>query len=582
MKRNSNRQGVRLGFLWCALCVGLGLIAGRLYWLQIVAADRFTQLAQVQRQRRVVLSPQRGSILDRTGADLAISMDKATLFANPRFVSDAAATARAIAPILESHEVDLYEKLSRPAGFVYLARKIDPAQAARIEALNLPGIDVAPESQRLYPLGPLAAHVLGFVGFENKGLGGLEQKYDRLLKGSPGEILTESDPQGRPIPMGRSYLKPPEPGRDLVLTIDRQIQFAAESSLAQAVEAYRAKGGSAVVMDPRTGAILALANLPTFDPNLVRKSTQVERRNKAVEDVYEPGSSNKVVTAAAAMETGVTGPAKVFSVPSNLRVGSKVFKDSHPHPTLQLSFGDIIQQSSNVGTIKVALDLGKERLYDYLTKFGYGSRTGLELPGEASGILPKPDKWWGSAIGTIPIGQGVAATPVQVMKVFAAIANAGISVEPRLVSAMIDSEGARKPVPASQPKRVISAQTARDLSSMLIGVTEAADGTGRAAAIPGYQVGGKTGTAQKPSSSGYSGYVGSFYGYAPAADPRLVVGVVLDEPIPIYGGLTAANTFREIMQFSLRRLGIGPGPVLPSEGTPLPAPARSGGAAPSD
>lgn len=576
--RTGTRNSGRLVFLFCAWASGLGLIAGRLYWLQIVAADRFTELAQVQRERRQVLFPQRGSIVDRTGTELAISVDMSTIYANPRFVSDPASAAAAIAPLLGVSADQVAAKLGRRSGFVYLARKVDPRRAAQVKALALPGIDIVPESKRLYPLGPLASHVLGFVGFENKGLAGLELKYDRLLAGSPGEILTESDPQGRPIPVGRSLIKPPVPGHDLVLTIDRQIQFAAETSLAQSVKAYRARGGSAIVMDPKTGSVLALANFPTFDPNNVKDTSGEQRRNKAVEDVYEPGSSNKVITAAAALETGLTRPTDIFNVPNRLKLGADEFKDSHEHPTETLSFSDIIQQSSNVGTIKVALGLGKQRLYDFLTRFGFGVRTGLGLPGEAAGILPRPEKWWGSSIATIPIGQGVAATPIQVMKVFSTIANGGISVEPRLVAESVDSRGVRRPVATQAEHRVVRFETARDLTSILVGVTASENGTGHAAAIPGYDVAGKTGTAQKPGPGGYSGYVASFYGFAPAADPRLVVGVVLDEPTPIYGGMTAANTFREIMQFSLRRLGIGPGPVLPPEGTPLPAPVRSGGA----
>jgi len=559
--------------------VGFALIVARLYWLQILAADRFVALAQDQRQRVVVLSPQRGSMFDRTGAEMAISMDMKTVFANPRFVGDPALVSKAISPILNLNESEVTAKLSRRSGFVYIARKIDPKLADQVDALHLPGIDTVAESKRLYPSGALASHVMGFVGFDNRGLGGLEQKYDSMLRGTPGEILTERDPQGRPIPVGKNFVKPSAPGQDLILTLDRQVQFTAEVELAKAIKTYNAKGGSIIVMDPKTGDILALANLPTFDPNNVQASSAVDRRNKVFQDAYEPGSANKVITAAAAIENGVAKPSDVFSVPAVFQLGSKLFRDSHPHPTVNMSFSQIIQQSSNVGTIKIALGLGKQRLYDYLTAFGYGRSTDAGYPGEAGGILPKPEKWFGSAIGTIPIGQGVAATPIQVAEVFSTVANGGVALKPRLVEAMIDSAGKRKQASISTGKRVIQRSTADSLTSMLVGVTQGVDGTGRAADIPGYQIAGKTGTAQKPAPGGYSGYMASFFGYAPAGDPKFVVGVVLDNPTPIYGGLTSAVVFKQVMEFCLRRLGIGPGPVLPQEGTPLPALVRSGGAA---
>jgi len=559
--------------------VGFALIVARLYWLQILAADRFVALAQDQRQRVVVLPPQRGSMFDRTGAEMAISMDMKTVFANPRFIGDPVEASKAISPILKLNESEVTAKLSRRSGFVYIARKIDPKLADQVDALHLPGIDTVAESKRLYPSGALASHVMGFVGFDNAGLGGLEQKYDSMLRGTPGQILTERDPQGQPIPVGKNFVKPSAPGQDLILTLDRQVQFTAEVELAKAIKTYNAKGGSIIVMDPKTGDILALANLPTFDPNNVQASTPVDRRNKVFQDAYEPGSANKVITAAAAIENAVAKPSDVFSVPDVFQLGSKLFRDSHPHPTVNMSFSQIIQQSSNVGTIKIALGLGKQRLYDYLKAFGYGRSTDSGYPGEAGGILPKPEKWFGSAIGTIPIGQGVAATPIQVAKVFSTLANGGVAVKPRLVEAVIDSAGKAKRAPVSTGERVIQRSTADSLTSMLVGVTQGVEGTGRAAEIPGYQIAGKTGTAQKPAPGGYSGYMASFYGYAPAGDPKFVVGVVLDNPTPIYGGLTSAVVFKQVMEFCLRRLGIGPGPVLPQEGTPLPALDRSGGVA---
>jgi len=561
--------------------VGFVVILGRLYWLQVVAGDRFSLLAAGQRSQRLVLPPQRGSIFAADGSELAISMEMKTIYANPHFVADPKAAAAALAPILNLDPAELEGKLSKDAGFQYLARKVSAETAGRVKALALPGVDILPESKRLYPAGQLASQVLGFVGFDNQGLGGLEQRYDSLLTGSPGEALTERDPQGREIPVGKTYVKPSSPGSDLILTIDREIQFEAESALAKAINAYQAKGGSVVVMNPRNGEILAMANLPTFDPNNVKDAAPEALRNRAVSDSYEPGSPSKVITAASAIESQVVKPDDEISVPYQLRLGTNVIHDSHVHPVQTMSFAQVIQQSSNVGTIKVALQLGKSTLYDYLLSFGYGKKTALNFPGEARGILPKPDHWWGSAVGTIPIGQGVSTTTLQMMDVFQTLANGGVSLPPKVLKTVVDSGGRRRSEPSAQPRRVVSDQTAASVTNMLIGVTEGEEGTGQAAAIPGYQVAGKTGTAQKalPDGQGYAGYMASFFGYAPAADPKLLIGVVLDEPTPIYGGKTSAVTFGQVMQFSLRRLGIGPGPVLLTEGTPLPAPARSQGVA---
>jgi len=580
MAISAPRPALRLLTMLAAMLIGLTLISGRLIQVQALQSDRFEAMAAGQRERRIVLPPQRGSILDRDGAELAMSLEMKTLIANPKAVSDPAWAAASLAPLLGIDAAEIEKKLRRDTSFVYLARKLDPAVAASVLALGIEGVDSVKESKRLYPADQLAAHVLGFVGSENQGLGGLEARYEKLLAGLPGELLMERDPQGRSIPAGHSYTRPSTAGDDIFLTIDREVQFETERALAQAVQAYQAKGGVAMVMDPRTGEVLAMANLPTFNPNDVRTATPEARKNRALVDSYEPGSANKVITAAAAIEAGVIKPDDKLSVPDNLRMGSKVFRDSHPHPVETLTFAEVIQESSNVGTIKVALGLGKERMYEYLQKFGYGRPSGLDFPGEAGGILPPVSKWWDTSMGTIPIGQGVAVTGMQIMSVFSTLANDGLAVQPKLIAATIDSKGQRRATTPSEGRRVIKADTADQLTRILIGVTEGKRGTGSMAAVPGYQVAGKTGTAQKPipGGGGYAGYISSFVGYAPASDPRLVVGVILDEPTPIWGGYTAAPTFRQIMQFSLRHLGIGPGPVLPLEGTPLPGAARSGGA----
>ncbi|HVE75685.1 MAG TPA: penicillin-binding protein 2 [Actinomycetota bacterium] len=576
-----NRPSFRLMLMLILLATGLVAISARMVFIQVVSADRFTSLAAEQRERRIDLAPQRGAILDRAGNELAISLDHNTVIANPRQVPDKPAAAAALAPLLGASAAEIEQKLNTDRGFVYVARKVGTDVGAQVASLNIPGVSLVDESKRFYPSGSLAAHIVGFVGLDNEGLGGLESAHDGLLTGKPGFVFMERDPKGRAIAAGKFIERPPAPGHDIVLAIDREIQYAAEAALAKGIKDYGAKAGTVIVMNPENGDILAIANQPTFDPNSFAEFKSDQRRNRALVDVYEPGSANKVITAAAALEAGVVGPSTMMKVPDNYRIADKVFHDSHPHPVLNLSFAEVIQQSSNIGTIKVGLKLGKERLYEYMEKFGYGKPTGLDFPGESGGILPKTDKWWDTSMGTIPIGQGVAVTPMQIMGVFATVANDGLAVQPQLVKGVIDEEGKRKPAGTPASRKVIEPETARTLTEILVGVTESKNGTGKAAAVPGYKVAGKTGTAQKPNpKGGYEGYIGSFIGYAPAEDAKLVVGVMLDDPTPIWGGVSAAPVFKEVMQFSLRHLGIGPGSVLPPEGAPLPAPDRSGGAAP--
>lgn len=578
--RPGARTSLRLVSLFAGLIVGLGVIAGRLVWVQAIASGKFDAMAAAQRERRIILPPQRGSLFDRQGAELAISMDVQTIFANPRFVSDPAATASALAPVLNIPAAELLGKLSARKGFVYLARQIDPEVAEHVRALALPGISLVAESKRFYPAGQLASHVLGFVGLDNNGLSGMEARYEKVLSGRPGELFMERDPQGRAIPAGSFRLSPPTAGEDLILTIDREIQFAAETALGRAVVTFTAEGGSIVVLRPSTGEILALANSPTFDPNNFSSASGASRRNRAISDVYEPGSTSKIVTAAAALESNTVKPTDILSVPDTITVAGKTFHDHHPHGVQQITFADVIAESSNVGTLKVAQKLGKQRLYEYLQKFGYGQPTGVDFPGEATGLLPKLDHWWATSMGTIPIGQGVAVTPLQLATVYAAVANGGVAVTPKLVLATVDAGGNRRPAARAAEHRVIKAETARSLAQILLGVTEKKIGTGKLARVPGYQVAGKTGSADRvmPDGRGYQGFVTSFFGFAPAGDPQLVVGVVLDNPSVHFGATTAAPAFKEVMQFALRHLGIGPGPVLPMEGTPLLAPVRSGGA----
>lgn len=549
------RSALRLLTMMCVMLAGSGAVAARLFYLQVMDADRMSSLAAEQRLRSLTLPAQRGSILASDGSELAISLETQTVYASPRQITDAGATARALAPVLGLDAGELETKLAANSGFAYVARRQDPQVAAQIRELDLVGIGLLPEPKRFYPSGPLAAQVLGFVGDENTGLGGLESQYDALLSGTPGEAIMERDPTGRVIPVGESSIREAVQGNDLVLTIDKQIQYEAEAALARAVEAWNAKGGTVIVMDPSNGNVLAMANDPSFDPNDFRESKAHTRRNRAVVDVMEPGSVSKMVTAAAALESRVITPDEVMSVSDHLQIGAKLFKDSHPHPVANMTFAQIIQSSSNVGTIKVAMRLGEDGLYGYLDRFGFGHKTNIGFPGESAGILPKTDKWWQTSLGTIAIGHGVAVTPLQTARAYATLANGGIEVQPNLVLATVDSSGEKNYREPVIGPRVIEEETARTITEMLVGVTTT--GTGKAASMPGIRVAGKTGTAQKPKvgAAGYSGYMTSFVGFAPADNPRLVVSVVLDDPVPILAGETAAITFREVMEFSLRRLG---------------------------
>lgn len=554
--------------------LGLSAVVARLTQVQAVSAASYAELGASQRVRRIALAAERGSIFDRRGVDLALSVSQWTVWANPRVVIDAevADYAARLGPILGQDEDFLVGRLSRnDLAFVYLARKVDEDRVEAVRRLGLPGVDFLPESKRFYPSGSLAGPVLGSVGIDNQGLSGLEVAYEETLAGEPGEIVVEQDPEGREIPQGQGSYRPSVRGRDLILTLDQSLQYEVEQALVQAVAEATAKGGTAVVSDTRTGAILAMANVTGDGGGGARPATSAEH-NRAITDVYEPGSTNKVITMAGAIEDGVVTPETRLNVPDKYQVGNHLFSDHEAHPPIDWSVADILTHSSNVGTIMVAQQLGKERLDHYLRAFGFGSRTGLRFPGEATGLLLDPDDWWVTSMGTVPIGNGLAVSALQMLQVYVTIANGGVWRAPRLVAATLDEDGVRHDLPAGEPRRAVSPGTARKLNQMLRTVVR--EGTGRNAEIPGYSVAGKTGTARKPlqGARGYSGnYVASFVGFVPAEDPRLAAVVVLDEPRPIYGGQVAAPVFSRILQYALRLERIPPPPPSPSplsSGTP--------------
>jgi cell division protein FtsI (penicillin-binding protein 3) len=546
--------------------------------LQVADHADYAAYGELQRIQEVVVPAERGALLDRNGAPLAMSMLQQTVWADPQLVGDPDATAEVLAPLLWTTPAELETKLRQPGEFVYLARQMSDDRAdevaAAIEAEGLSGIYFSDEPARFTPDPDLARGVLGRVGVDGEGVSGLELTYDELLAGTPGELRVERGTDGETIPGGEQQVTEADQGDDLVLTLDIGLQHAAERALAAGVEAAGAQGGTAIVSDPRSGEILAMANVTTLTEGPDAGSVVSGSNNAAVTALFEPGSVNKVITMAAALEEGLVTPATVLDVPDSIQVSDHLFTDHDPHPPAAWSVTDVLSQSSNVGTIMLAQQLGAERLDQYLRAFGFGAPTGLGFPNEVPGLLLDPADWSGTSIGSIPLGQGISVTALQMLSAYNAVANDGVLVEPQLVSATVDGDGQQHPTEAPEERQVISTSTATQLQSMLASVVS--DGTGVEAAIPGYSVAGKTGTARKPQpEGGYEDaggnyhYVSSFAGFVPAEDPALSVIVVIDEPTSsIYAGDVAAPVFSQIAQESLRRLHIPP----PAAVAPVPAP----------
>ena len=554
------RPRVRVGITLLVLIVGFSAITARLVDLQVLGGKEYTSFGASQRFQDIALPADRGSIFDRNGNDLAISIPQTTVWADPRLVEDPGVAVATLAPILDldpAAAVHLATRLGSKAQFVYVARRVPDDVAAAVRQAKVAGIFFLDEPKRFAPAGDLARSVLGKVGVDNEGLTGLELQYDHLLTGQPGELVIEKDPGGRTIPGGEKQLKPAARGDDLVLTLDRSMQYETERALSAQIKTKGAKGGVAIVSNPRTGEILALANLAT-DP----KTGQVRSvgNNMAATAVYEPGS---VVTVAAALEEGLVSPSTEIEVPDRLKVSDHVFTDHDPHPTESYSVTRILTESSNIGTIKLAQMLGKDRLDEYLRRFGFGTKTSLDFPNEAAGILLHPDKYSGTSMGSIPIGQGIAVTAIQMMQAYNVLANDGLYVPPKLVLQTVGTDGTPVSVKAGATRRVVSEATAARMRDMLINVV--AEGTGTRGGITGYTVAGKTGTARKPlatggyqDASGYH-YVANFAGFVPAERPELSIIIVIDEPSgDIYGGTVAAPVFADLAQYGLRLFRVPP------------------------
>lgn len=562
----------RLIALFAFFTVALASIVVRLVVLQVSRAQAYQNEAMRQRVSTVGLPAWRGRILDRSGDALAISVPAVDVYADPTYVRSPRRTARELARILDLRVRPLVRSLESETTFVYVARHVPMDLAARIRALQLPGIDDLPVSARSYPAGALAPQVLGFVNVDGKGISGLEMQYDDLLAGRPGERTWEHGPDGRPIVGGIHLERPPVPGVDIETTIDRDFQYQVQLALSRYVRMNHATHGTVIVMGPRTGDVLAMATYPWFDPNDPAASPIAAERNRSIVDVYEPGSTNKVITAAAAVEERAIPLDQALRVPWTMRVGDYTIHDSHRHPPEWMTLGDIVAESSNIGAAMVAERLGETRMARYLSAFGLGRPTGVDFPYEARGIMLPLSQWSDSSLATMAYGQGIAVTPLQMISVFATIANGGEWVQPRLVRGTVDAAGFH-PVPIGRIRRVVSEATARTVTRMLAAAV--ADGTGSQAQVPGFQVAGKTGTARIPMPSG--GYytdrsIASFIGFLPAGDPKVVIAAILDRPTTVYGGIAAAPLFRTVARYAIEQLGIAP---VASVGLPphaLPAP----------
>ncbi|HXF35908.1 MAG TPA: penicillin-binding protein 2 [Actinomycetota bacterium] len=570
----------RLLALLSAMGLALAAIVVRIAVLQGSAEGReLRAFGYDQRIRPLELPATRGEILDRSGEPLAISLEARDVYADPRYVRDPVGTAQRLSQVLGLRPRDILPALLDDPGdpgddtFAWVARQVDADLAARLERMGMAGIGFLPSSARSYPAGPLAAQILGFVGTDGRGLEGLEARYDPLLAGTSGERIQEVDPAGRPIAQGVSTTRPPVPGTDVILTIDRALQYQAEAALEEAVRANRAKGGTVIVLDVDTGDLLAMANDPSFDPNAWQEADPDVWRNRAVTDAFEPGSVSKVITATAAIEERVVPLGHRFVVPSQMRIGGFTLHDAHPHPTQRMTIADIVALSSNIGAVRIAERLGEERMAAYMARFGFGRPTGVGFPGEAAGLVPPVSRWSGTSLATMAYGQGISVTPLQMAAVYAAIANGGVWVRPRLVLATVGPDGRAAPADPSPTRRVVSPATARTVTRMLAYAVD--DGTGVLAQVPGFQVAGKTGTARKPYEDrpGYSDrHVASFIGFLPASRPEVVIAAILDEPATVYGGVAAAPLFQRVARAAIRHLGIAPGRTLapPPHASDLP------------
>jgi cell division protein FtsI (penicillin-binding protein 3) len=543
----------RIGLLFAGFLLCFLVVVGRAFWLQGVQGSRLASEATYQQTETVTVPGLRGSLLDRRGNELATSEDAATIFATPYQVEDPPRAAEKIARILDLDKGEVLESLTAEGGFSYVAHRVGLVEAGRIERLDLEGIGQLPDSRRIYPQGEMAGQVVGSVGSENQGLIGLEAGEEDVLGGEDGERHVVKDALGDPIRLETA--DEAEDGDDIQLTLDPLIQQKAEQVLAEVGETYLPKGATAIVMDPENSEILAMANWPPVDPSDLSSATNEDLLNRATGFTYEPGSTFKAFTVAAALQEKLVTPASEFTLPPTIQVADRTIEESHPRGTETMSVATILAHSSNVGAVTIGEQLGAEHFDAWIHRFGFGRPTGVQFPGEEQGIVLPLDEYSGSTMGNLPLGQGISVTPMQMMAGYAAIANGGMLERPRLIKRI-----GEEPVAEPEGQRVMRPRVAAEVREMLEGVL-APGGTASEVSVPGYTLAGKTGTAEIAENGTYSEtkFVASFIGFAPANDPKLLAAVIVDQPQgDYYGGSVAAPAFGSIAAFALPYLGVAP------------------------
>lgn len=560
---------LRIRFIGGFFVLLFALTVCRAFYLQVIERDHLLKLADRQHQRIIPLTPVRGTIYDANGAAMAVSVEMDSCYAEPKSIADLNGAAARLAPVFGSPQEAVLKRLQGNRNFVWLQRRLTPDVVKRIKDLDIEGIGFVKETKRFYPNSEVAAHVIGFTGLDPEGLEGVERRYDATILGGSGYLVTERDALGRNVALKGTVIQDGAMGHSVTLTLDKNIQYIAEKELAKAVNDCGAKAGTAIVMDPQTGRVLAMANYPTFNLNAHASYAQPVWRNRAVADSYEPGSTFKTLLIAAALEEKVIRPGDGINCEGgSYAIGGRVIHDTHKYG--RLSIAEILKYSSNIGVAKIGSKLGPSRLYTYLRNFGIGEKSGIDLPGETSGMLRQWSQWYGIDLATISFGQGVTASSIQLAAAFSAIANGGVLMKPYLVERVTDNEG--NVVRSFEPqvrRRVVSPETARAVARMMEGVS-AEGGTGTNASVEGYRVAGKTGTAQKvdPVTKGYSATkrTASFIGFVPADKPRLTILVMIDEPkTSPYGGVVAAPAFSAIALQSLCYLKVPPSMVVRSK-----------------
>jgi cell division protein FtsI (penicillin-binding protein 3) len=548
------------------LLIVLTLFAGRLVQIQGIEAYAYTEKAdRLDGATEVVLNAPRGTITDRDGTPMAETVDARRLVTDPTMVNDAPATAAVLSQRLDLSYFDLLSALRAPdSRYEFLARRVLPGQTrsimSELDRRDLTGVYVEDDPLRTYPAGNVASNILGFVGTDGSGLAGLEYALNNRLSGENGHATYMTDASGTRIPLADSSIEEPQPGMGVRLTIDRDLQWYTQRRLQQAVQETGSQSGSVVMMDTRTGELLALADYPTYNSNDPLNTPEQYLGSAAVQNVYEPGSVEKALTASALVDAGMVTPRTRITVPPLLHTGPDTIKDWFPHPTLHLTMAGVLAQSSNIGTALAAREMGSERLRGYLAKFGLGKPAGLALKGESAGLLPQADDWLPITHDTIAFGQGMSVTAVQMASALATIANDGVRIEPTLVKGYVDGQGHLDSTKPPHRRRVVSASAANQVTRMMEMVT-ADNGTAPAAQIPGYRVAGKTGTAQRvdPETGGYNGFTISFGGFAPADDPRFLTYVVLQDPSSGDGGGSAGGpVFHDVTSYALQKYAVPP------------------------